>query len=69
MDEKIIYVRKCWECGMIHAEVVSAQQFVSWVRGELIQNAMPNESATTREFLISGICPECQNQYFGAEDE
>lgn len=68
-DSKIIYARRCFECSKLTAVVYKTSEFVSWIRGELIQNAMPTTSAEDREFLLSGFCPECQKEIFGGDDE
>ena len=39
--------------------------YSNWRQGTLIQNAMPEVDLTTRESLISGLCPICQDEVFG----
>ena len=46
---------------------VPVEAYEAWQMGMCIQNAWPDGSATDRETLISGICPECQKETF--EDE
>jgi Zn finger protein HypA/HybF involved in hydrogenase expression len=55
---------QCPFCGSYHEVEVDVEQYLAWQNGELIQNAMPNLSATEREQLISGICPKCQREIF-----
>lgn len=59
----------CPFCGAEHAVEVNLAQFEAWENGELIQNAMPTLSATEREQLISHLCPKCQAEVFGSDDE
>ena len=59
----------CPFCGAEHSVEVNLTQFEAWQNGELIQNAMPNLSATEREQLISHLCPKCQAEVFGSDDE
>ena len=68
-DSKIIYARRCVECSRLTAVVYSTSEFVSWIRGELIQKAMPTTSAEDREFLLSGFCPECQKEIFTDDED
>ena len=68
-DSKIIYARRCVECSRLTAIVYSTSEFVSWIRGELIQKAMPTTSAEDREFLLSGFCPECQKEIFTDDED
>ena len=43
-----------------------AERFNRWQNREMyIQDAFPTWSATEREFLQSGICPDCQPYIFG----
>ena len=56
------------DCPFCRKEVevkVPLEGFLNWRQGELVQKAFPHISATTREFLISGICPTCQDKVFG----
>ena len=38
---------------------VSLQGYNKWQHGALIQDALPELSASKRELLITGICDEC----------
>ena len=55
----------CPLCMGEHTVTVNRQAYNLWRAGELIQIAMPNLSATEREQLISGMCPDCQKAIFG----
>ena len=59
----------CSCCGCVHTVMVNRQAYLNWGMGELVQNAMPDLSATEREALVSGLCPECQEYFFGADDD
>jgi hypothetical protein len=59
----------CPFCGADHEVEVNFEEYVNWIGGELIQNAMPSLTPTEREQLISHICPKCQEGIFGAEDD
>jgi predicted RNA-binding Zn-ribbon protein involved in translation (DUF1610 family) len=65
MIMKITVQMRCPFCGEEHAVEVNLHEYERWESGELIQNAMPNLSATEREQLISGLCPQCQAKMFG----
>ena len=46
---------------------ISQEQFDSWQKGALIQNAMPHLSEDDREFLMTGITKESWDSMFGKE--
>jgi hypothetical protein len=46
---------------------VTEEQIAAWEGGELIQNAMPNLSASDREFIKTGITDEEWDAAFGDE--
>ena len=57
---------KCPFCGKINEVEMNETAFIEWqYNGKNIQDAAPEMSATEREMLISGICPECQKEIFG----
>ena len=60
---------RCVFCGNVHYVDVNEDGYKAWVEGALIQNALPELSATEREQLISHICPDCQDSIFGVEDD
>lgn len=64
---EVIY--DCVFCGKTNSVKVPEDGYFAWAfEGVLIQNAMPEVSATDREALISNICPCCQHKVFGEED-
>ena len=48
---------------------VTMIQLHLWQSGELIQKAMPNLSLTEREFLITGMSPEEQEEFYNKLEE
>lgn len=57
---------KCPLCGQYHQVSLDTEGFIKWAdEGVLIQKAMPNVPIVTREFLITGFCPSCQEKIFG----
>ena len=55
----------CPFCGKIYEVEVEHNAYFEWqFNGINIQDAMPDVDATTRESLISGICPACQKEFF-----
>jgi len=70
MKDVVIFGQKCSMCGELHITTYPWIGFMTYVRqGKLIQDAMPDVSAENREFLISGICPDCQKEIFITDDE
>lgn len=59
----------CVFCGNVHYVDVNEDNYAMWVKGALIQKAMPELTATEREQLISHICPRCQESVFGIDEE
>lgn len=57
----------CPFCGADHAVEVNLAQYDAWRGGELIQNAMPQLSATERDQLITSVCPKCLAELYGEE--
>lgn len=60
---------RCPFCGKTHYVEAHFADYTLWCNGELAQNAFPYLSATEREQMISGICPECQKKIFGSEED
>ena len=59
----------CPFCHADHSVEMDYRDFVAWQNGELIQNVAPYLSATEREQLISRLCPKCQEEVFGADED
>jgi len=68
-DKDVTVIEKaCPFCGERYTCSFPTDGYVKWMGGELIQKAMPTVPATSREWLISGMCPECQEKVFGEEE-
>lgn len=67
--KKMIITMECVCCGKEHSVECSRNGFTAWRLGDLCQKAMPELSATEREQLISGICPDCQNKIWVSDDD
>lgn len=59
----------CPICGIGHFVALAERDYNAWQSGELAQRAFPYLSATEREQLISHLCPMCQDDIFGGEDD
>jgi hypothetical protein len=65
-------IKKAKKCVFCHRFVeieMSAEGYKKYIEGALIQDAFPNMRIADREFLISGICEDCQNDIFIEDDE
>jgi len=60
---------QCPFCSKEYEVEVKLEDYWAWQMGELAQNAFPYLSATDRESLISGMCPDCQAKIFGVEEQ
>lgn len=58
-------VNKCPFCGKESEVTVTFKGWSDYLDGASVQVAFPNLSATEREIIISGICPQCQESVFG----
>lgn len=70
--EKYMKIEKtCPFCG--HNFVINVPEsclngYFEWVvRDKPIQEAMPTLPKVSRECLVSGICPTCQDEFFGMD--
>ena len=62
-------VTRCPFCGKAHEIEVNEMDYLDWQDGKLAQDAFPYLSASDREMLISGICPDCWDGMFGTDEE
>lgn len=67
--KEVCVVTACPFCGHANEVEVNEMDYLDWQDGELAQNAFPYLSADEREMLISGICSNCWNKYFGSDEE
>ncbi len=47
----------------------TVREYELWRRGKLIQDAMPNATATQREFLLSGMTEKEQAIFYGETEK
>lgn len=57
----------CPICKNEHSVKVNFTDWDRYLNGALAQNAFPSPlyTATERESIISGLCPDCQKKIFG----
>ena len=55
---------KCLMCGREHDVVIKASSLFWLNQGKSVSEACKDESIETREGLISGMCPDCQKDFF-----
>ena len=67
--EACIIRSTCPFCGTLNHIHALQFEFDAWQAGALVQDAFPTMSATDRESLISGLCPSCQESFFGSDEE
>lgn len=56
--------KRCPFCGKVTKETFETSQYIAFSHGEDVQVAMPNESASKREFLINGMCGHCRERIY-----
>lgn len=66
--DHVVVEQACPFCGAVCEAMLNTAEFEAWRGGKLIQYAMPTTPETTREWLISGICPDCQDFIFENEE-
>lgn len=72
MPDEVILVEKevkCVSCGTTKVYHLRPECVFAWRHGMLIQDVFPELSAEDREFLISGLCPDCWNALCEGEDD
>lgn len=67
--EMIKVIGYCPFCGQMTEVEAPLDGVAEWQAGELVQKALPGLNATQRETLISGLCEDCQEGLFGADDD
>lgn len=67
--KEVCVVTQCPFCGRGNEVEVNEIDYFDWQDGMLAQDAFPYLSADEREKLISGICGECWEKYFGSDEE
>lgn len=55
----------CPKCNYSHNTLFTTREYKMWVANkEKIQDIFPKADKVYREFLISGLCYECQKEVF-----
>lgn len=57
----------CKNCLKTFVLKVNKADLFAWIRGTLIQKALPYLTADERELLISETCGECWEKLFGGD--
>lgn len=63
-----VHTMACMLCGESGRIVVDEAGLEAWESGVLIQDALPELSASEREQLMTGIHAECWDRAFPEED-
>lgn len=64
----IILTATCPFCGCINEVAVYEDDYIKWRKGASAQKSFPYLTPNEREIIISGICPDCWDKMFGAEN-
>lgn len=59
----------CPLCRKVNYVDVDEDAYNNYINGELIQRAFPDMDCSTRELLVSGMCPDCWDTIFCSEEE
>jgi|tagenome__1003787_1003787.scaffolds.fasta_scaffold11569387_2 hypothetical protein len=65
----LVKTKPCPICGFTGVVEASEAGLERWEGGALIQRALPELDAGTREQLMTGTHPHCWEQMFGEDDE
>lgn len=55
----------CPKCQRRTEVTVREDQYLAWMSGANIQDALPDHPPDTRELLLSGLCPICWEDLLG----
>lgn len=71
MNANMIIACVCPLCGRQTNVACTYEQYKEYMLnpGALVQDVFADRDATTRETIISGMCADCQNNFFSDEDE
>lgn len=72
MPDKVVLMEKevvCDCCGMKKVYHLRPERVLAWRNGMPIQDALPELSIEDREFLISGLCPDCWDALWEDEED
>lgn len=65
----VLITKTCPYCERRYQRTFPTDGYYAWKNGALVQEAFPNETADAREFLMTGICPECFDSMGGDDDD
>ena len=65
----MIITRRCFLCGALTSVVCDAKAWEAYQNGALAQDVFPEMDLRSRETLISGMCTNCQKDFFEMDDE
>ena len=70
-EDKMLITRTSILSGITRSQElpISQDAMDAWIRGVLIQHAMPYLTDDEREFVLSGITPEEWDEYLGEESD
>ena len=69
-EHGVCRIHKCTTCdNLVHVHMNEETYKKVVNREDLIQNVIPNSDVVTREFFVTGTCPECQDKMFDHNDE
>jgi len=65
-----VMTKVCPQCGQTATVTVNEEDWRKYLKGMLMQEALPYLTADIRERFVSGYCPNCWNEIFkDIEDE
>lgn len=64
----ILVEKTCPFCGSKNALPVKKTGYRAWMNGAYVQNAFPELNANEREFLINGMCEDCEKIFANMEE-
>jgi hypothetical protein len=68
-SEKVILVKKCKFCKVVHNLEVTKAGYEQYEKGADIYQAFPKMTPDDRELLISGMCGPCFDELFADDPE
>lgn len=60
----IVITKKCFSCGKTIKVECDETEYRKWQEGTLLQRAMISLSRMEREALLSGMCFDCQEEFY-----
>jgi hypothetical protein len=70
---ELLMIMRCKRCGNLFEVEMTEDQFDEWMLSNSerrsVQEIFPDKDATTRETLLSNMCPDCVDEIFEACEE